>query len=126
VAPRKTGIIHSEWESIGWTIEPSAILRVTSASVVLMLKYISNEPSAVRAPAKNQSPILTPRKTSLIAVLLPAPWTRSGGCALGDRCGGGLPLLLPGDPILDQKTDAVEERGNRQCDDEPVADRSDR
>ena len=51
MAAANTGIIHGEWELTVWTIEPSAMARVTLASVVRVSNTIRSTPSAVRIPA---------------------------------------------------------------------------
>ena len=61
-----------ECESTAWNMLPSATADAAAASVMRTSKVISSAPSALRAPARNQStgriPWTTLREPSLIAL----------------------------------------------------------
>src|SRR6476620_8970352 len=94
----------------------------TWSPVIRTSSHIRRTPSAVRPPARTQSRTLMPRKTSSIANSY-SQQTRSGGRTLGDRRDA---RRLPGDPILHEEADAVEERGEWKRHRQTARDRVDR
>ena len=71
VATAKTGTMAQEWDVTSWTMVPAEMFAATCASEITTFSTISHTPSAVRAPASNQSmglsPLTMPLEPSLIA-----------------------------------------------------------